>query len=66
MKTKFVSLIIFMSLLLAACSSAAAAATQETDIPPVIADGGITAEGRVEPLRFAEIAFTTSGVTRQA
>lgn len=62
MKTKLVSLIIFMSLWLVACSSAAAAATQEETIPPVIADVGITAEGRVEPLRFAEIAFTTSGV----
>lgn len=61
MKTKLVSLIIFMSLWLEACSSAAAA-TQEETFPPVIADVGITAEGRVEPLRFAEIAFTTSGV----
>ena len=56
MKTNLVSLAIFMSLLLAACASAGKQPTQTTSIAPVIA------EGRVEPIYFAGIAFTTSGV----
>ena len=62
MKTNLVSLAIFMSLLLAACASAGKQPTQTTSIAPVIADASIIAEGRVEPIYFAGIAFTTSGV----
>jgi HlyD family secretion protein len=62
MKTKLISLIIFISLLFTACSASTAEPNQATAMPPVIADASITAEGRVEPVHFAEIAFTTSGV----
>jgi len=37
-----------------------ATATPEV-IPPVIAENTIIAEGRVEPIRYAEIAFNISG-----
>jgi multidrug resistance efflux pump len=49
-----------LALALAACGSAPAtpAATQ---IPIVVADDTIIAEGRVEPIQYAEIAFNASG-----
>ncbi len=62
MKTKLLPLILFISLILNACSSSGAALTEATAIPPVIADTSIMAEGRLEPVNFAEIAFTASGV----
>jgi len=63
MKHKLLVTIIGLSLLLAACTSPDQAATSTTDaIPTVVADSTIIAEGRVEPTRYAEIAFTASGV----
>ena len=62
MKTKLLSLILFTSLLLAACSPSVAEPTEITAIEPVIADTSIKSEGRLEPVRFADIAFTASGV----
>ena len=62
MKTKLLPLVIFMSLLFAACSPSGAQPTEAAAIPPVIADTSIMAEGRLEPIHFAEIAFTASGV----
>ena len=65
MKTKLLSLIIFTGLLFAACSSSGAQPTEEAVIPPVIADTSIMAEGRLEPVHFAQIAFTASGVVSE-
>jgi multidrug resistance efflux pump len=64
MQTKLLPIIIFTSLLFAACSPSVSAAgpTEEAAIPPVIANTNIMAEGRLEPVHFAEIAFTASGV----
>ena len=64
MKTKLLPIIILTSLLFGACSPSVSAAgpTEEAAIPPVIADTSIMAEGRLEPVHFAEIAFTASGV----
>lgn len=62
MKTKQISLILFLSLLFAACSAPTEQTSPPTAMPPIIADANITAEGRVEPVHFAEIAFTTGGV----
>ena len=64
MKQKLLITIVGLSLFLAACSaggSAAAGATPEA-VPTVVADSTIIAEGRLEPVRYAEIAFTASGV----
>jgi len=65
MKTKLVPLIIFTSLLFAACSSSRAQPTEGAAIPTVSADTSIIAEGRLEPVQFAEIAFTASGVVSE-
>ena len=62
MKTQLISIMIFMSLMFLACSAPGTQSTQPTDIPPVIADTSIMAEGRLEPIHSAEIAFTASGV----
>lgn len=62
LKTRLMSLMIVTSLLFAACSASSTQPSAETAIPPVIADASIIAEGRVEPIQFAQIAFTTSGV----
>ena len=63
MKQKLLLTLLGISLVLSACSggNAPAAATQE-NLPTVIADSTIIAEGRLEPVRSAEIAFTASGV----
>ena len=63
MKHKLLLTLLSLSLFITACSSSgqAASATPEA-IPTVIADDTIIAEGRVEPVRYAEIAFSTSGV----
>ena len=63
MKFRFLFILIGLSLLATACSSAgsAAASTPEA-IPTVLADSTIIAEGRLEPVRYAEIAFSASGV----
>jgi multidrug resistance efflux pump len=55
-----------LSLLLTACSTAGSA-TQATPevIPTVIADSTIIAEGRIEPVHYAQIAFTASGVVSE-
>ena len=62
MKTKLLPLIILISLLFAACSPSLAQPTEPAAIAPVIADTSIMSEGRLGPVRFAEIAFTASGV----
>ena len=62
MKTKLSSFILFTSLLFTACSPSGARPVEATVVPPAIADTSIMSEGRLEPVRFAEIAFTASGV----
>jgi len=64
MKPRMFILFVALSLFFAACSSSgkvAAPSTPET-IPTVLADDTIIAEGRVEPITYAEIAFNASGV----
>jgi len=63
MKHKFLIVILGLSLLVTACGSAGNATPTISDaIPTVIADDTIIAEGRVEPVHYAEIAFSASGV----
>ncbi len=52
--------LIILALTMAACGTAPAT-PQATQIPIVIADDTIIAEGRVEPIQYAEIAFNASG-----
>ncbi len=62
-KHKFFIALIGTSLLFTACTSAGNPATATPEaIPTVKADTAIIAEGRLEPVRYAEIAFSASGV----
>lgn len=66
MKHKLFITCIGLTLLFTACSSLGQpAATTPDVIPTVIADSAIIAEGRVEPVDYAEIAFTGSGLVSE-
>ena len=54
-------LVIFAGLLLNACGSSVEAAAESTPIPTVVADSAIIAEGRLEPVLYADIAFNVNG-----
>lgn len=56
--------LIVLALTLAACG-AASATPEATQIPIVVADDTIIAEGRVEPIQYAKIAFNTSGAVSE-
>jgi multidrug resistance efflux pump len=61
----FIALMLF-ALVVSACSAAGQSATATPQvIPTVLADNTITAEGHLEPLRDAEIAFTASGLVNE-
>lgn len=57
----FVSVVLF-SLLFSACSAGTAATPTQETAATAAPDAGIIAEGRLEPVRYADIAFTASGV----
>jgi len=65
MKTRISSLFALAIILLAACTPADAQPTAETQVPLVKADDTLIAEGRVEPIHYAEIAFNTSGMVSE-
>lgn len=66
---KIIPLTVFVltiMLLLTACGNSRQVAVQPSaTLPAVIDPSGITAEGRVEPVRYAEIAFNTSGMVSE-
>jgi len=63
MNTKSILLIVLAGLLFTACSAPGDAATATPEVvPTVIADDTIIAEGRVDPIQYAEIAFTATGM----
>ena len=62
MKHKILIAVMTLSLFFTACSSGGQPGTATPEaIPTVIADSTIIAEGRLEPVRYAEIAFNASG-----
>jgi hypothetical protein len=61
MNHKLFILFMLASLLFTACSAGGTPALTPEAVEPIIADSTIIAEGRLEPLRYAEIAFTASG-----
>jgi len=66
MKTSRLILVFaFFSLILAACSAANTPAAQATPIPTVIADKSIVANGRLEPVRYTQIALNASGLVSE-
>src|SRR5215211_4887718 len=62
MNTKLMIALIGLSLLLAACSAGSAATPMPEAIPTVIADSTIIAEGRLEPVNFAQVAYNAGGI----
>jgi len=54
----------FLTLALTACGKAPSTA-QAAPIPIVVADDTLIAEGRLEPIHYAEIAFNTSGMVSE-
>jgi multidrug resistance efflux pump len=63
MKPKFVIALLHISLFVSACSAGATATETAPDVlPPMTDDATIIAEGRLEPVRSAEIAFTAGGM----
>jgi multidrug efflux pump subunit AcrA (membrane-fusion protein) len=66
MKQKLLITLLALSLLVSACSAAGnATATTPEAVPTAVAETSIIAEGRLEPVRFAEIAFNASGVVSE-
>lgn len=63
MKRTFLIAIVILSLgiLVAACGASANAVPTAEVIPTVIADDTIIAEGRLEPVHYAEVAFNAGG-----
>jgi multidrug resistance efflux pump len=63
MKQKLLTIFLALSLVGTACSATGnAATTTQAAMPTVLTNATIIAEGRLEPIRFAEIAFSASGV----
>lgn len=67
MKRLFVTFFIVLAgLLLAGCGAAGGeAAALSTPIPTVVADNVIIAEGRLEPIQYADIAFNANGTVSE-
>ena len=63
MKHTLFILLTALILLMTACSPAATATS--APIPTVIADSIIVAEGRLEPVNYAEIAFSSNGLVNE-
>lgn len=63
-RTAFVIAIVLLSLILSACGQASPT-PQATAIPTVLADTSIISEGRLEPVRFTEIALSASGLVSE-
>jgi multidrug resistance efflux pump len=62
MKQKLLIALMLLTVLMSACSAGGQATTATPEAAPTaIADSTIIAEGRLEPLHDAEIAFTASG-----
>ena len=60
------TLLFFLALSLTACNASAQAATEMSATTPAVADPSeVIAEGRLEPIRYAEIAFNASGVVSE-
>lgn len=62
MKQKMIVALIGLSLLVTACSAGKAATATPEAIPTVIADSTIIAEGRLEPVSYAEVAYNSTGI----
>jgi multidrug efflux pump subunit AcrA (membrane-fusion protein) len=62
MSTKMILLFLVTGLLCAACSNSTVQTVELTPTPLDSASQAITAEGRLEPVNFADVAYNASGV----
>jgi len=60
-----ISFVMFAGLLLSACGSGSEQAAESTPIPTVVAEDVIVAEGRIEPIRYVDIAFNANGTVSE-
>jgi HlyD family secretion protein len=60
-----VSFAMIAGLLLSACGAGSEAAAESTPVPVVKAETAIVAEGRIEPIRYADIAFNANGTVSE-
>src|SRR5512133_761642 len=65
MKRLILITLLGLSLLVTACSAAKNTTPTPAAAPTAVADNGVIAEGRLEPVRYAEIAFNASGVVSE-
>jgi len=65
MNRKILFTILVASLLVAGCSSLSVQAATPTAIPTVPADPSTIAEGRVEPVRYVDVALNSSGLVSE-
>lgn len=65
MKTARLILLALLAVLLTGCGAAPTPAAEATAIPTVLADTAIVTEGRLEPVRYAEIALNASGLVSE-
>ena len=60
-----VSFAMIAGLLLSACGAGSEAAAESTPVPVVKAETAIVAEGRIEPISYADIAFNANGTVSE-
>lgn len=60
-KTSILLLLLLLPLFVSACSQAAAATEEPQNIPVVVDESGIVAEGRLVPADFVQLAFASGG-----
>ena len=60
-----ITLVIVAGLLLTACGGGNDPVAESTPIPTVVADNVIVAEGRLEPVHYADIAFNANGTVSE-
>ena len=64
-RSLIISFVMFAGLLLSACGSGSEQAAESTPIPTVVAEDVIVAEGRIEPIRYVDIAFNANGTVSE-
>jgi multidrug resistance efflux pump len=65
MSARLIVLIVLFGLFVSACGAAPATEPAATPIPTVLADTAIITEGRLEPVRYAELALNASGLVSE-
>ncbi|MFZ5912422.1 MAG: HlyD family secretion protein [Chloroflexota bacterium] len=62
---RILSIAVLAGLLLTACGAGGTPTPADTPMPAVIADDTILAEGRLEPIRYVEVALNASGLVSE-